>query len=66
MELLQTRDKVIAAVVVVGVAEDLDVGMKGLQGMLGVLRAVSVTQGLERVTGYPTIEFTVLLVRPGP
>ena len=66
MELLQTRDKVIAAVVVVRVAEDLDIGMKGFQSMLGVLRAVSAMQGLGRVVCYPTIEFTILLVSPGP
>jgi hypothetical protein len=46
VELLQARDHGIAAHVVVGVPEHLDVGMEGLQGVLGVLR-VSVL----RVTG---------------
>lgn len=66
MELLESRDKVIATVVVVGVAEDLDVGMEGFQSMLGVLRAVSVVQRSGCVVRYPTIEFTILLVSSGP
>jgi len=37
VDALQARDKGVAAQVVVGVAEDLDVGVQGLEGMLGVL-----------------------------
>jgi hypothetical protein len=38
VEILEARDKAIAAQVVVGISEDLDVGMQGFEGMLGVLR----------------------------
>ena len=41
VQVFETCDKVIAAVVVVRVPKDLDVGMQGFQSMLGVLRPVS-------------------------
>lgn len=63
VEVLETRDKAVAAQVVVGIPEDLDVGMEGFEGVLGVLRlsALRATRFVE----YLTIEFTVF-VSPGP
>ena len=57
LDTLQTRDKCVAAHVVVRVPENLDVGVERFQGMLGVLWIVSAARDL--IVGNLTIEFTV-------
>ena len=57
VKVLQARDHGIAAHVVVGVPENLDVGMEGFQGVLGVLQGC-VSAARDRACGNLTIEFT--------
>lgn len=44
MKVLKTGNDIVATMMVIGVPENLYVGMKGFQGMLGVLGTVSVAQ----------------------
>jgi hypothetical protein len=57
VEVLEAGHEAVAGNVMVGVAEDLDVGMQGFEGVLGVLWLSALSQACLKIDEH-TIEFT--------